>query len=111
MTQLAYESFCIDFGKHKGKTLDKIATEDPEYLLWLNGTLVNSFSLSVNGKTMLDKVRVEHPECLIIVKAYVEAHSISIKEKLGSMKAKSYAKVAGSIPSRNYHYHPYGKRD
>lgn len=36
-----WDSF-IHFGKYKYQTLGKIATEDPEYLVWLRGETTNA---------------------------------------------------------------------
>jgi len=101
----------FDFGKHKDKTFDEVADKDPEYLLWVNGTLVNKFSLSANGKEMLNKLYKEHPECVSFVHAYVKANYLKIKKNLDSIKDNAHAKVLASSPSRNYHFHPYGKKD
>jgi len=104
-------SFCLDFGKHIDKTLDQIAEEDPEYLLWLDGSIVNKFSLSKNGRAMHQKLAVEHADSLAVVKTYVQEHSSKIKHGLEAKKKVVEARVLASSPSRKYHYHPFGKRD
>jgi len=104
-------STSFNFGKHKDKTFDEVADEDPEYLLWINGTLVNKFSLSTNGKAMLNKVNEEHSICVSLVQAYVKANHLKIKKNLKFMRDHAHAKALASSTSRNYHYHPYGKRD
>jgi len=104
-------SLSFVFGKHKDKTFDEVAEKDPEYLLWVNGTLVNKFSLSANGKGILKKINEEHSECVALVQAYVKDNPLKIKNNLDSIRDLVHAKVMASSPSRNYHYHPYGKKD
>ena len=99
------------FGKHKGKPIDLVCIEDPEYLLWLNGTLVNKFSLSSDGKSILDKIKLENQETIEKVKEYIIVNKSKIRQILDNMKAVSLSKAIKSLQSRNYHYHPYGKRD
>lgn len=93
----------LDFGKHKGKMLSDIIKSDPHYILWLSG---------------IKTVRTIKKEFADAHKTVSENHGESVKHAKKLMEGRCFycfttqcTKNCTSMKSRQYHYHPYGKRD
>jgi len=102
------ESFVFDFGKYKGDGLDKVARENPAYLKWLSGA-TTKFSLKEDVKAIYEKIKEEHAEAIQIIKDYVS--NAKCKCCLVGACDKNENCRNSKVQVRNYHYHPYGKRD
>lgn len=44
---IATKSYVLDFGKHKGKTVNWVLQNDPSYILWLDSGKVKQFSQEI----------------------------------------------------------------
>lgn len=44
---IATKSYVLDFGKHKGKTVNWVLQNDPGYILWLDRENVRKFSQEI----------------------------------------------------------------
>jgi len=101
-------AYKIDFGKYKNKTLSEIAKENPANLLWLSGS-VTKFSLKPDVQARYIELEKSFPETIEKIKENV--NSCVCKVCLVG-DCKRYQNCGFSKTSiRNYHYHPYGKRD
>lgn len=93
----------IQFGKHKGKTIRQVSESDPFYVLWLSG-VVSKFSVQEHIKKIYDHLIETQSETIHQAKVFARD---KCKSCLGACKHACIKVSKG----RNYHYHPYGKRD
>ena len=105
------QSYCdpgehiIEFGKYSGLQIKDVATQSPWYIAWLSG-VVTKFSLKQEVKESYIEIKKAHPDIVRICREYIKDRCSTCMEIKG--KKHVCSKVT---PSRNYHYHPYGKRD
>lgn len=100
--------FVFSFGTYKGKTLDTVAKENPAYLKWLSGA-ISKFSLKSDAKKAYEQIKTQHPEAIQLIKDYVASRKCKCC-LIGDCE-KDRECSNSHIEVRNYHYHPYGKRD
>lgn len=95
----------LSFGKHEGQTFDMLKHSDPGYIMWLSGYKTKHSFNTENIK---------------IYAAIMESHSDAVqaaKEFLKNKCTKCWSRheaghfCKGMQNTRNYHFHPYGKRD
>ena len=95
----------LDFGKHKGKTLNVVKDEDPNYILWLSGVKQKDSFKAENIKIYAD-VLATHSDAVEAAHAFLKNKCTKCWEQ---RETGHFCK--GMQTGRNYHYHPYGKRD
>jgi len=95
--------YVLTFGKYKDKTIEDIASISPHYVTWLAGS-VSKFSLQKDVKATYQAIQDANPDAIASAKKFIRG---KCPKCLGDCK---YA-CATVQQSRNYHYHPYGKRD
>jgi len=101
------ETITLEFGKHKDKTLIQVAQEDPQYILWLSGS-VTKFSMKKNVQISYQMIQQDYPDIIRIIKEFVAGCVCKIC--LVGDCTRNQACKNSKITTRNYHYHPYGKR-
>jgi predicted choloylglycine hydrolase len=102
------ETFVFNFGKYKGESIDKVAKENPAYLKWLSGA-TTTFSLKAEVKEAYEKLKTEYPEAIQLIKDYVSKAKCKCC-LIGDCDKNENCKNS-KVQIRNYHFHPYGKRD
>ena len=102
------ETYIFEFGKYKGNTIDQVAQENPGYLLWLSGA-TTKFSLKTDVKATYDQLKKEYPDAIEKIKEYVLNSKCKIC-LLGNCDRNENCRNS-KLQTRNYHYHPYGKKD
>jgi hypothetical protein len=92
----------MPFGKYQGLTMKDIADSNPWYVTWLSGA-VNKFSLRKDSLLNYAWIKSNHPESISKAKEFVAG-------KCPNCLQDCKEGCKNSNPTRNYHYHPYGKR-
>jgi hypothetical protein len=96
----------LTFGKYKDKDLQTVSVEDPGYVTWLAG-VVTKYSLQPRNVQIWGEMERNHPDAIACARAFVEGKCLVCLQH-------AYDPVRPckkSQPTRNYQYHPYGKRD
>jgi len=100
------DNFVFSFGSYNGKTLKEVGSFNPRYVTWLAG-YVSAFSLQPHILKEYEAIRENHRDCIEAAAAYVSKQ----KCKLCFGTCNDLEECKGtSLKTRNYHYHPYGKR-
>lgn len=96
----------LTFGKHAGKRLSEVAEADPAYVVWLAG-IVTKHSLKTEVLTAWKEIDMKHPETIAHAREFVEGKCLSCLQHSYNPRQP----CSKSRQTRNYQYHPYGKRD
>lgn len=93
----------IPFGKFKGHTIQHVADTSPFYVLWIAG-ITSKFSIRNDVKQVYEKLIRDHPDTIQHAKTF-------IRDKCSRCLGNCGEECIHIVKTRNYHYHPYGKRD
>jgi hypothetical protein len=95
----------LTFGKHKGLTLSQVSINFPQYVTWLAG-IKTGFSFKPEVAALYKKIKTDHPDTINVAKAFIKG---KCKTCLLQESHEGH-KCDKARSTRNYHYHPYGKR-
>ena len=94
--------YVLTFGKHKNKPLKAVLNSDPQYLVWLAG-VCTPWTMKQTSRDARAKVLEEHGDtCVNMAKQMVQGKCY----KCLATQCSCLSHV-----TRQYRYHPYGKRD
>ncbi len=95
----------VTFGKHKGLSLRQISENFPQYVVWLAG-VKTAFSFKTDVIEVYNRLKEEHPKTIEEARAFIHG---KCQNCLMSELSQNH-KCTKERSTRNYHYHPYGKR-